>query len=183
MRVASRGEGQLRRHAHVPATEGGQVKRLRLDPSGRDPDPGAAAAAGSAGHRGVRGVPADFGLPAGHRRAQPAGIACSVGLVAHLMRELGLAAVQPRAYKRSTLPGTAPVVAGPAGATSPPPRRGIGWSGTSPTCAPARAGCTWPPSSIWPGFGVERQPKQPVVLILYLKDLAGEHDECVPPVP
>jgi putative transposase len=36
------------------------------------------------------------------------GIACSVGLVADLMRELGLAAVQPRAYKRTTLPGTAP---------------------------------------------------------------------------
>ena len=36
------------------------------------------------------------------------GIACSVGLVADLMRELGLAAVQPRAYKRTTLPGIAP---------------------------------------------------------------------------
>ncbi|SNR64565.1 IS3 family transposase [Blastococcus mobilis] len=36
------------------------------------------------------------------------GIECSVGLVAGMMRELGLAAVQPRAYKRTTLPGTAP---------------------------------------------------------------------------
>jgi putative transposase len=36
------------------------------------------------------------------------GIACSVGLVADLMRELGLAAVQPRAYKRTTLPGDEP---------------------------------------------------------------------------
>ncbi|MBM7808088.1 transposase-like protein [Geodermatophilus bullaregiensis] len=35
------------------------------------------------------------------------GIACSVGLVADLMRELGLAAVQPRAYKRTTVPGDA----------------------------------------------------------------------------
>ena len=34
---------------------------------------------------------------------------CSVGLVADLMRELGLTAVQPRAYKRTTLPGDAPV--------------------------------------------------------------------------
>jgi transposase InsO family protein len=34
---------------------------------------------------------------------------CSVGLVADLMRELGLKAVQPRAYKRTTLPGEAPV--------------------------------------------------------------------------
>jgi ABC transport system ATP-binding/permease protein len=35
------------------------------------------------------------------------GIACSVELVADLMRGLGLAAVQPRAYKRTTLPGDA----------------------------------------------------------------------------
>jgi putative transposase len=34
---------------------------------------------------------------------------CSVGLAADLMRELGLRAVQPRAYKRTTLPGEAPV--------------------------------------------------------------------------
>jgi len=39
------------------------------------------------------------------------GIACSVGLVADLMRQLGLAAVQPRAYKRTTLPGDAPTPA------------------------------------------------------------------------
>ena len=39
------------------------------------------------------------------------GIAASVGLVADLMRELGLAAVQPRAYERTTLPGTAPTPA------------------------------------------------------------------------
>jgi putative transposase len=40
-----------------------------------------------------------------------AGIECSVGLVADLMRELGLTAVQPRAYKRTTVPGNAPVQA------------------------------------------------------------------------
>jgi putative transposase len=34
---------------------------------------------------------------------------CSVVLVADLMRELGLRAVQPRAYKRTTIPGEAPV--------------------------------------------------------------------------
>lgn len=34
---------------------------------------------------------------------------CSVGLVADLMRELGLAAVQPRAYKRTTVRGEDPV--------------------------------------------------------------------------
>jgi putative transposase len=42
------------------------------------------------------------------------GIECSVGLVADLMRELGLSAVQPRAYKRTTVAGKEPVVhAGP----------------------------------------------------------------------
>jgi putative transposase len=40
-----------------------------------------------------------------------AGIECSIGLVADLMRELGLTAVQPRAYKRTTVPGNAPVQA------------------------------------------------------------------------
>jgi putative transposase len=34
---------------------------------------------------------------------------CSVGLVADLMRELGLRACQPRAYKRTTVPGEKPV--------------------------------------------------------------------------
>jgi putative transposase len=34
---------------------------------------------------------------------------CSVGLVADLMRELGLAAVQPRAYKRTTVHGVDPL--------------------------------------------------------------------------
>ena len=37
------------------------------------------------------------------------GVECSVGLVADLMRELGLKAVQPRAYKRTTVPGEQPV--------------------------------------------------------------------------
>jgi putative transposase len=37
------------------------------------------------------------------------GHACSVGLVADLMRELGLRACQPRAYKRTTVPGEQPV--------------------------------------------------------------------------
>ena len=37
------------------------------------------------------------------------GVPCSVGLVADLMREEGLRAVQPRAYKRTTKPGQDPV--------------------------------------------------------------------------
>jgi putative transposase len=35
---------------------------------------------------------------------------CSVGMVAEVMRCLGLVAVQPRAYKRTTVPGEVPVV-------------------------------------------------------------------------
>jgi helix-turn-helix protein len=34
---------------------------------------------------------------------------CRVGLVADLMRALGLQAIQPRAYKRTTIPGEQPV--------------------------------------------------------------------------
>lgn len=37
------------------------------------------------------------------------GIACSVGLVADLMRELGLKACHPRAYKRTTVQGEQPI--------------------------------------------------------------------------
>jgi putative transposase len=36
---------------------------------------------------------------------------CSLGLVADLMRELGLQAVQPRAYRRTTIPGDQPIEA------------------------------------------------------------------------
>jgi putative transposase len=36
-------------------------------------------------------------------------VACSVGLVADVMRKLGLRACQPRAYKRTTVPGRQPV--------------------------------------------------------------------------
>ncbi len=36
---------------------------------------------------------------------------CAVGTVASIMREQGLKAVQPRAYKRTTVPGEQPVVA------------------------------------------------------------------------
>jgi transposase InsO family protein len=55
------------------------------------------------------------------------GIACSVGLVADLMRSLGLRACQPRAYKRTTVPGRAPVpspdlIAGRFTATAPATR-------------------------------------------------------------
>ena len=39
------------------------------------------------------------------RELNAAGVSCSVGLVADLMREQGLVAVQPRAYKVTTVPG------------------------------------------------------------------------------
>jgi putative transposase len=41
------------------------------------------------------------------RELNAAGVSCSVGLVADLMREQGLVAVQPRAYKVTTVPGEA----------------------------------------------------------------------------
>jgi putative transposase len=71
---------------------------------------------------------------------------CSVGLVADVTRELGLRACQPRAYKRTVIAGegrvTSPDLIG--GESSPPRSPGSGWSGTSLTCAPVRAGCIWP---------------------------------------
>ena len=55
---------------------------------------------------GCSTTPGRHRVPA-RRRAQlnRDGHECSVGLVADLMRELGLKAVQPRAYKRTTVPG------------------------------------------------------------------------------
>jgi transposase InsO family protein len=46
-----------------------------------------------------------FGCRRIARQLNRDGHGCSVGLVADLMRELGLQAVQPRAYKRTTVPG------------------------------------------------------------------------------
>jgi putative transposase len=50
-----------------------------------------------------------FGCRRIARQLNRDGHECSVGLVADLMRELGLKAVQPRAYKRTTVPGEQPV--------------------------------------------------------------------------
>ena len=62
---------------------------------------------------------------------------CSVGLVADLMRELGLRACQPRACKRTTLPGEEPVTSPDLiGRDFTAPRQGSAWPVTSPTCAP-----------------------------------------------
>ncbi|MEU6646188.1 IS3 family transposase [Saccharomonospora sp. NPDC046836] len=59
-----------------------------------------AAEAAARGAYGCRRVAAEL-----NRR----GHACSVGLVAVLMREAGLKACQPRAYKTTTVPGEQPV--------------------------------------------------------------------------
>jgi len=76
------------------------------------------------------------------------GTACSVGMVADLMHELGLKARQPRAYKVTTIDG--------GQAWRRPDlieqdftadRRVSASSATSPTCGPGRAGSSWPPSS------------------------------------
>jgi putative transposase len=46
-----------------------------------------------------------FGCRRVTARLNREGHPCSVGLVADLMRELGLRACQPRAYRRTTVPG------------------------------------------------------------------------------
>jgi putative transposase len=78
---------------------------------GRTETPTAARRRELAGH--VRRVFGDSRQTSGCRRVAAQlnreGHECSVGLVADLMRELGLKAVQPRAYKRTTLPGEQPV--------------------------------------------------------------------------
>ena len=80
---------------------------------------------------------------------------CSVGLVADLMRELGLRACQPRAYKRTTLPGEQPVASpdliGRDFTAAAPGTRLVG---DITYLRPVRAGCTWRPSSTCsPGDG------------------------------
>ena len=73
-----------------------------------------------------------------------AGHDVSVGTVAAIMRQLGLKAVQPRAYKRTTVAGEAPVPApdliGRDFATGRTP--GTRPSATSPTSRPTKAGST-----------------------------------------
>ena len=121
---------------------------LCLAQPGGDRHRGPAARAGGPGQGGVfeagRGA---YGCRRVAAQLNRDGHPCSVGLVADLMRELGLRACQPRAYKRTTVPGEEPVTSPDligrdftaAGA------RASAWSVTSPTCAPARDGSTWPP--------------------------------------
>src|ERR1035438_4656472 len=60
----------------------------------------------AAAFEGGRGA---YGCRRGAAQLNREGHECSVGLVADLMRELALRACQPRAYKRTTVPGEQPV--------------------------------------------------------------------------
>ena len=89
--------------------------------------PGPDVFAAGRGAYGCRRVTAQLNRD-GHR--------CSVGLAADLMRELGLRACQPRAYKRTTVPGEEPVTSPDLiGRDFTAPGPGHGWWATSPTCS------------------------------------------------
>jgi hypothetical protein len=143
------GDGHLSDHVDVPA-----ARRGPLDLYGwrhRAESPTAARRRVLAEH--VRRVFEASRQTSGCRRVAAEfngreGIKCSVGLIADLMRELGLRAMQPRGHRRTTLHSEQTVdipdlierdsaARGTSG--------GTGWSATSPTCAPVRAGSTWPP--------------------------------------
>src|SRR4051795_13714945 len=68
LRCDRRGEGHLSDRVHVPAAERAAVEFLRLDQPDRDPDQSPPADAGRGDQRRVRGLAADLGLPADHRR-------------------------------------------------------------------------------------------------------------------
>lgn len=73
------------------------------------------------------------------RQMNREGVDCSVGLVADLMRESGLKACQPRAYKRTTVPGepaTSPDLVGRDFTAEAPGQRLVGdITPPSPRCA------------------------------------------------
>jgi transposase InsO family protein len=104
-----RGEGQLQGRLDVPAARGAPLQLLRLAQPGGD----ATAARRRELAVQVRRVFAAGRGAYGCRRVAVAlnreGHPCSVGLVADLMREQGLRACQPRAYKRTTVPGEQPL--------------------------------------------------------------------------
>lgn len=86
------------------------------------------------------------------------GIDASVGLVADLMRELGLRAVQPRAYKRTTVPGEQPVPAadllGRDFTAAAPGQRLVGditYLRTGQGWLYLAVVLTWPPAWSWAG--------------------------------
>ena len=121
-RPSSRGRTRSRAVRSDRRGEGQLQDRLDVPPAGRAPflvlflaQPAETATAARRRELAVL-VKAAFGAGRGAygcRRVAAAlnrdGHPCSVGLVADLMRELGLRACQPRAYKRTTVPGEQPV--------------------------------------------------------------------------
>ena len=92
---------------------------------------------------GLRRLPRRLRLPAGCCRAQPGRprVQRRAGCRADA-RTRPRARASPRAYKRTTLPGAQPVASPDLiGRDFTAARRAPGWSATSPTSRPARAGC------------------------------------------
>jgi putative transposase len=88
----------------------------------------------------------EFGGVYGYRRVHAelvrAGEQVGPELVRKLMRELNLVPLQPKPYKRTTIPGEPEqAVATWWTATSARIGPGSSWSATSPTSPPGRAGC------------------------------------------
>ncbi len=105
-----RGEGQLQDRLDVPAAGRAPLVASMPGATRRRPPPrrgGASWPPRCAGCSGPgRGA---YGCRRVAAQLNREGHPCSVGLVADLMRELGLRACQPRAYKRTTIPGEQPV--------------------------------------------------------------------------
>ena len=104
-----RGEGQLQDRLDVPAAGRATLLVLCLAQQGGDRDRGPAPRAGRPGDAGFGAGRGAYGCRRVAAQLNREGHPCSVGLVADLMRELGLRACQPRAYKRTTVPGEQPV--------------------------------------------------------------------------
>jgi putative transposase len=96
-------------------------------------------------HAGTRGV---YGAPRIHAELRlEHGIRVGRKRVARLMKAAGIAGVRPRKRWRTTirLPGITPAT-DLVERQFRPDRPNVLWVLTSPTCAPARAGCISPPS-------------------------------------
>jgi hypothetical protein len=106
---AHRGEeGQLQDHLDVRSARRSALVVLLLAQPDRHPDGGTASRAGRARQAGLRRFAAHLGLSARGCSAEPRGPRVQRRPVADLLRELGLRAVQPRAYKRTTIADLGP---------------------------------------------------------------------------
>ena len=144
-----RGEGQLPDRLDVPAAGRAPLLVLRLarTRSSTRPRPPPAGGCWPSSSSGVRRQPRHLRLPAGRGRAQPAR--------APGQRRAGRRSdARARAGRRASRgPTSVTTVPGRGAGGQPGPdragvhrrrHRGSGWSGTSPTCAPAKGGCIWP---------------------------------------